>query len=192
MCHNMGPCGREGVSLPKNEENKMAEKTDSKVLAAGAINGLVDTFRHTLDPKKRLTIPSEWRDALKNPEYVYVLPSATEECLELIPAELMERMLLRYQEADFFDDDADADAQAIAAHAQMLKVDSAGRIRIGDNLLAHAGIQSGVTMIGGIRKAKLWATERKPAPAKGKLDLTEYKAVVAKRKALMKAKKEGA
>ena len=191
MCHNMGPCGRERVSLPENEEKEMAERTDSKVLATGAINGLVDTFRHTLDPKKRLTIPSEWRDALKDPQYVYVLPSATEECLELIPAELMERMLARYQEADFFDDDADSEAQAIAAHAQMLKVDGAGRIRIGDDLLAHAGIQGGVTMIGGIRKAKLWAIEKKPAPKKGKLDLNDYKAVVAKRKAAMSVKKEG-
>ena len=154
-----------------------------------AINGLVDTFRHTLDTKKRLTIPSEWRDALKDPAYVYVMPSAEEDCLDLIPAELMERMLAKYQDADFFDDEADADAQAIAAHAQMLKVDSAGRIRIGDDLLAHAGIKSGVTMIGGIRKATLWAIERKPAPAKGKLDLTEYRAVVEKRKKLAQAAK---
>ena len=28
------------------------------------VGGLVDTFYHTLDPKKRLTIPSEWRDAM--------------------------------------------------------------------------------------------------------------------------------
>lgn len=146
--------------------------------------GLVDTFRHTLDPKKRLTIPSEWRDALGNPTYVYIMPSPTEDCLELIPVELMERTLARYQDADLFDDDADADAQAIAAHSQMLKVDAQGRIRIGDGLLSHAGITAGVTMIGGIRKAKLWAAELKPASQSGKLDLTAFRAVAAKRKML--------
>ncbi len=148
------------------------------------IGGLVDTFRHTLDPKKRLTIPSEWRDALGNPTYVYIMPSPTEDCLELIPVELMERTLARYQDADLFDDDADADAQAIAAHSQMLKVDAQGRIRIGDELLSHAGIMAGVTMIGGMRKAKLWAAELKPASQSGKLDLTEFRAVAAKRKML--------
>ena len=166
----------------------MAENTE-RTVRERTVSGLVDTFRHSLDPKKRLTIPSEWRDALGNPSYIYVMPSATEECLELVPVELMERMVAQYQNADLFDDEADADAQAIAAHAQMLKVDSAGRIRIGDDLLSHAGITGGITMIGAIRKAKLWATERKPPSKTGKLDLAEFRAVVEKRKLMAKARK---
>lgn len=166
----------------------MAEKTEKKE-RKGSIAGLVDTFRHSLDERKRLTIPSEWRDALDDPDYVYVMPSASEECLELVPVELMERTLASYQAADLFDDEADADAQAIAANAQMLKVDTAGRIRIGDRLLAHAHIKSGVTMIGGIRKAKLWAEELKPESKDGKLDLAAYRAVVEKRKLLAKARR---
>ena len=42
---------------------RMAEATD-RTVRKGPIAGLVDTFRHSLDEKKRLTIPSEWRDAL--------------------------------------------------------------------------------------------------------------------------------
>ena len=168
----------------------MAEKEDNPA-SKGEINSLVDTFCHTLDPKKRLTIPSEWRDALGNPQYVYVMPSVNEDCLELVPAELMERTLRRYQDADLFDDEADADAQAIAQFSQMLKVDSAGRIRIGDNLLSHAGISGGVTMIGCIRKAKLWAAERKAASSNGNLDLSAFRAVAAKRKLLTRAGKGG-
>jgi DNA-binding transcriptional regulator/RsmH inhibitor MraZ len=117
------------------------------------------------------------------------MPSASEDCLELIPVELMERTLQQYQSADIFDEEADADAQAIAQFAQMLKVDAAGRIRIGDNLLAHAGIKGAVTMIGGIRKAKLWAAERKPVVAGGKLDLTAFRTVAAKRKLLAQSRK---
>lgn len=166
----------------------MAENIERKE-EKRAINGLVDTFRHTLDPKKRLTIPSEWRDALGNPTYVYVMPSPTEECLELIPMELMGRIQQQYLSADLFDDEADAEAQAIAQFAQMLRVDAAGRIRIRDDLLAHAAIVGGVTMIGGIRKAKLWATERKPPAPKGRLDLTAFRAVAAKRKMVARAGK---
>lgn len=166
----------------------MAETTD-RTERKGPIRGLVDTFRHSLDDKNRLTIPSEWRDALGCPEYIYVMPSASEECLELVPVELMERVLQSYQSDDLFDDEADADGRAIAAISQMLKIDSAGRIRIGDKLLAHAHIKSGVTMIGGIRKATLWAEERKPPSKDGKLDLREFRAVVEKRKLLAKARR---
>ena len=101
----------------------------------------------------------------------------------------MELTLQQYQSADIFDEEADADAQAIAQFAQMLKVDAAGRIRIGDNLLSHAGIKGGVTMIGAIRKAKLWAAERKPVVSGGKLDLSAFRAVAAKRKLLAQSRK---
>ena len=166
----------------------MAETID-RTVQRGPIRGLVDTFYHSLDDKNRLTIPSEWRDALGKPEYIYVMPSATEDCLELVPVELMERTLQGYQSADLFDDEADADAQAIAAVAQMLKVDSAGRIRIGDRLLAYAHITSGVTMVGGMHKARLWSEKLKPQPKNGKLDLEAYRAVVEKRKLLAKARR---
>jgi len=106
-----------------------------------------------------------------------------------VPVELMERTVRKYQDAELFDDDADADAQAIAQFSQMLKVDTAGRIRIGDSLLSHAGISGEVTMIGCMRKAKLWAGERKPASKDGKLDLTEFRAVARKRKLLAQAQK---
>lgn len=166
----------------------MAE-TIERTVHKGLNRGLVDTFRHSLDERKRLTIPSEWRDALGDPDYVYILPSATENCLELIPVELMERMVEQYQQADLFDDEADADQRAIASISQMLKVDKAGRIRIGDDFLAHVGIKNDVTMIGGMRKATLWASENRPEPKGGKLDLTAYRAVVEKRKLLAKARR---
>ena len=150
------------------------------------VGGLVDTFYHTLDPKKRLTIPSEWRDAMGMEvgekdahEYVYVFPNESEDCLDLVPVREMQNLLADLSRTDILENDPIA--TALAQSAQMLKVDSAGRIRIGDEFLAHAGIKNGVTMIGGMRKATLWAVERKPAPPAGKLDLTEFRAVVASR-----------
>ena len=146
----------------------------------GIIGGLVDTFYHTLDPKSRLTIPSEWRDAMGGAAYVYVFPDAVEDCLDLIPMREMEKVLADLQKSDLFDEDADAMAQALAQHAQMLKIDAAGRIRIGDALLNFAGITGRVTMVGAFRKAKLWAGEKKPAQPS--LDLSSFRAAIAKRK----------
>ena len=151
----------------------------------GMIGGLVDTFHHALDPKKRLTIPSEWRDALgmdledkSAREYVYVIPNATEDCLDLVP--MYEIMKLREAQAqkDILENDP-LDA-ALWNVAQMLKVDSAGRIRIGDDLLEFAGIKSEVTLVGAFRKAQIWAGERRPKAKK--LDIAAYRAALAKRR----------
>jgi hypothetical protein len=46
-------------------------------------------------------------------------------------------------------------------------------------------------MIGGIRKAKLWATELKNAPPGGELDLTAFRAVAEKRMAAAKKNRGG-
>ena len=74
----------------------------------------------------------------------------------------------------------------------MLKVDAAGRIRICDELLAYAGVTGTIAMVGGMRKAKLWAAENKPSAGTGKLDLTAFRAVAEKRKLAARAKKEKA
>ena len=50
---------------------------------------LVGRFDHALDPKKRFTIPREWRAVMGEPDYVYVLPDHKEGCLNLVPKEEM-------------------------------------------------------------------------------------------------------
>ena len=78
--------------------------------------------------------------------------------------------------------DNDPVAASIWQVAQMLKVDTAGRIRIGDDLLAFAGISGEVTLVGAFRKAQIWAGEKKK-PKTAKLDIAAYRAALAARKA---------
>jgi len=151
----------------------------------GIVGGLVDTFRHALDAKKRLTIPSEWRDAMgMDPadksvtDYVYVFPDAVEDCLDLVPAREMQKILDDLSSRDILEHDADA--IALAQSAQMLKVDSVGRIRIGDELLEFAGVKVDVVLVGAFRKAQIWAAEKKSAP--GKLDVAAFRAALARRR----------
>ena len=149
------------------------------------VGGLVDTFYHTLDEKKRLTIPSEWRDAMgvvsddkDAPAYVYVFPNETEDCLDLVPVREMRKIIEDLSRTDILENDPVA--TALAQSAQMLKVDSAGRIRIGDDLLSFAGIRGDVTLIGAYRKAQIWAGEKKPKTKK--LDVAAFRAALARRK----------
>ena len=168
------------------------EKKERKAL----IGGLVDTFYHTLDEKKRLTIPSEWRDAMgmdsDDREYVYVFPNETDDCLDLVPMREMRKIIEDINNSDILENNPIA--TALAQNAQMLKVDSAGRIRIGDDLLAFAGIKSvrgeDVTLVGAFSKGHIWSGRKRPKG--GKLDVAAFRAAMAQRKAARAAAKEGA
>ena len=109
---------------------------------------------------------------------MYVFPNATEDCIDLVPVREMQKILDDLSRNDILENDPIA--TALAQSAQMLKVDSAGRIRIGDDLLEFAGIRGDVTLIGAYRKAQIWAGEKKPKTKK--LDVAAFRAALARRK----------
>ena len=119
-------------------------------------NVLVGRYDHALDPKKRLTIPSEWRDAMGSPNYVYVMPDPSEKCLNLIPAAEMETRLQKLREKALFDPQCNRALQVIGANADQLTLDVQGRIRVRDKLLQFANLTTTVAMVGSVRMIKLW------------------------------------
>ncbi len=141
---------------------------------------LVGRFDRALDSKKRLTVPSEWRLALGSPDYVYVVPDPEEECLNLIPKEVMESRLEELKKASLFDRDLNAALQAIGENSELLAFDVQGRIRICDKLLAHASLAGTVAMVGAFRMAKLWSPAKLVPDAK--VDLVKLRAAVSKLK----------
>ena len=119
---------------------------------------LMGTFARSLDPKRRLTIPSVWRAAL-GPDFVYVMPDARRRCLQLIPRDVMEARLTKYQEMALGDASVNDALDAISAASEMLEFDVQGRIRINDELLAFAGLKGSVVLKGGFRMATIWPAE---------------------------------
>ncbi|MBP5286156.1 MAG: hypothetical protein ILO34_08650 [Kiritimatiellae bacterium] len=126
-------------------------------MAAGASSGvLVGRHDHALDPKKRFTIPSEWRTSMGLPLYVYVMPDRKEKCLNLIPPAEMESRLERLREKALFDPALNAAYEAIGAASEQLCLDCQGRIRVSDKLLQFANLTTTVAMVGSVRMIKLW------------------------------------
>ena len=113
---------------------------------------LMGTFARSLDPKKRLTIPSVWRAAL-GPDLVYVVPDPRRRCLQLVPRDVMEAKLAKYQELALGDAEVNDALDAISAASEMLEFDVQGRIRINDALLDFANLK------GGFRMATIWTEE---------------------------------
>ncbi len=139
-----------------------AVEANGKPCAGG---GLMFRYDRALDPKKRLTIPSEWRLALGSPDYVYVMADPDEDCLNLIPKEVMEARLEKLKDASLFDQDLNAALQVIGESSELLTLDVQGRIRISDKLLACAGLEGTVAMVGAFRIAKIWSLAKLPASA---------------------------
>ncbi len=126
---------------------------ESTVVSTG---GFVGRYDHALDPKKRFTIPSEWRNLMGNPEFVYVMPDPEKRCVNIIPAVEMESRLAKLRERALFDPALAPVLERIGANSEMPSLDVQGRIRISDKLLQFANLTTTVAMVGAVRMIKLW------------------------------------
>jgi len=158
--------------MSKVGKQSVAESTQA---VSGVLVGRND---HALDPKKRLTIPSEWRAVMGDPDYVYVMPHRNGKCLNLVPRAEMEARLEKLREKALFDPALTEQLHAIGAVSEQLMLDVQGRIRICDRLLQFANLTTTVAMVGSVRTIELW----NPAllPEEQKVDMASYTAALDK------------
>ena len=143
-------------------EQKDTTMTENKALRGG----FVGHFRHSLDPKKRLTIPSEWRDQVGVPESLYILPGLHDEkCLLVYPASEMAQRFEKFRKIGVGDKKARAFARVLASRSDLVSLDSQGRIRIKDELLDYAGLTNQVELAGAWDRFELWNPEEWKAAA---------------------------
>ena len=152
----------------------MSKKVVQSVAEAtsGGSNALMGEFEHSLDPKKRLTIPREWRQAMGDPDFVYVMRDRNGKCLDLLPKAEMESLLAKLREKALFDPALTKAAMLIGANSEQLMLDVQGRIRISDKLLQFANLTTTVAMVGAVRKIELWRPEA--LPPEDKVDQAEF------------------
>ena len=116
-------------------------------------------FRHTLDEKGRLTIPSAWRGAhaegdafLATPHpdgYVAVLPPAE---VEKLHAKIAQMALSDGAGQDF--------AARFFAQTQSFAFDKQGRVGLSADLLRAAGIAKDAVLVGSLTKFNLYSPAR--------------------------------
>lgn len=116
----------------------------------------VGTYVHALDPKRRLTIPSAWRDRVEGRPSFYVLPDVDERCLCVFSGREMSRRLESIGHHSIVDRKARQFARVLASRSDLVDWDSQGRIRIKDELLDFAGIKGTATLVGNFRFFELW------------------------------------
>lgn len=120
----------------------------------------VSTFRHSLDPKRRLTIPSEWRAQVGEPRGLYVLPDVHHRCLCVLPAKAILPRLERMKQHSIADMKARQFARTLASQSDLVTWDTQGRIRVKDDLLDFAGLKDDVALVGAFDSFELWNPDR--------------------------------
>lgn len=138
---------------------EMEEKSNHMGLGGimGIQNVFVDTFVHALDAKKRLTIPSEWRGLVGNPEQLFVMPSPNDLCLDVYPVSTISERLKSMPKNSVADPEWQARLRVISANANLIGWDAQGRIRIKDHLLDFAQLTTDVVMVGVFERFELWS-----------------------------------
>lgn len=120
----------------------------------------VGSFHHSLDPKRRLIIPSGWRAIAGDPPRFYAFPHPEHACLYLYTLSEMNRRLHRLRGQGMTDALMEQAVRSMTAAADALLVDAQGRVRIKDELLAHAEVKSKVVLVGILTRIELWSEEK--------------------------------
>src|SRR5579885_589116 len=136
----MGRCGANSWRLPMSNYGKPF------------YTGL---FRHTLDDKNRLTIPSAWRSAHGETDTFLATPHPDGYIAVLPPAEV-DKLYEKASQKALTDRDAqDAFARFFAA-SLAFTFDKQGRISLTDDLRRHASIDKDAVLVGSLNKFSIY------------------------------------
>jgi MraZ protein len=119
----------------------------------------VGSFTHALDPKRRMIFPSVWRNLAGESNQLFAFPHPEEKCLYLYTRAEMMRRLEALRSGGALDRNDEQAIRAITAGAELLIWDVQGRIRVGENLLAHIEAKSQVVLVGAMTRIELWSAE---------------------------------
>jgi MraZ protein len=118
-----------------------------------------------LDSKGRVCVPANYRQILSAQATtgVYVCPSFHVGALECFGEEVLQRFYRAQAELDpFFTTEHDDKASSVLAMTELLPLDENGRVRLPDEMIAHAGLKEGapIVFVGLGTKFQIWDQER--------------------------------
>lgn len=116
-------------------------------------------FRHTLDDKGRLTIPSEWRHAPPGEDTFLATPHPDGYVAVLPPAEVA-KLREKIAAQKLSDSAAQAFAAKFFSQTQGFCYDKNGRIGLTEALLKHAGIEKDAVLVGSLTKFNVYSPAR--------------------------------
>ncbi|MCU0678213.1 MAG: division/cell wall cluster transcriptional repressor MraZ [Candidatus Pacebacteria bacterium] len=124
---------------------------------------LIGEYRHTLDPKKRLSLPSKWRKELGS---TLIVTRGLDNCLFVYPQAEWEKITDKIGKLPLGSADTRSFNRFFLSGAVEVEVDTVGRILVPDFLKDFAKLESKVVLAGIHDRVEIWDDNR----------WTEYKA----------------
>lgn len=115
-------------------------------------------FEYTLDPQRRLAVPSDWRSSKPGQEYYFVFPGR-DRSLVLMSLFLFRKIRDEVRKVSFADRAAYRKLAYIARLGKKCVCDKQGRLSLSQALLDHAGLEprGKVLLIGAFASAQIWS-----------------------------------
>ena len=117
----------------------------------------IGEYIHTLDLKKRVSIPTKMRKELGN---AVVVTRGLDQCLFLYPQKEWEGMASKLSTFSLGKADTRNFVRLMLAGAVEEDIDSLGRVLIPDYLKTYAGLEGKVMIVGVFNRIEIWSVER--------------------------------
>ena len=114
---------------------------------------LIGEYKHTLDPKKRLSLPSKWRKELGK---TLVVTRGLDNCLFVYPLKQWEKITEKIGQLPLGQSDTRSFNRFFLSGAVEVEVDSVGRILVPDFLKAFGKLDSKVVLAGIHSRVEIW------------------------------------
>jgi len=117
----------------------------------------IGEYEHTLDEKKRVSLPKAFREALGKR---MVMTRGLDNCLFLYPKSGWEKVAGKLQELSFAQADTRGFNRFILSGAVEVEADSAGRVLVPEHQKAFAGLKKTIVFAGVSDRVEIWNAER--------------------------------
>lgn len=118
---------------------------------------LIGEYVHTIDPKKRLSLPVKFRKELGK---TVIVTRGLDQCLFIFPPASWKKLVQKFGELSFGSSESRSFNRFMLSGAVEVDVDSAGRILLPEFLKGFAGLKSKVVLAGVNDRVEIWDEKR--------------------------------
>ena len=114
-------------------------------------------YRHTVDPKGRLIVPSKFRELLGTE---FVVTRGLDGCLFVYPMDSWTAYVDKLKKLPLTDKNARLFMRFLIAGANTCELDKQGRILVPQTLREFAGLDKDVVLTGNLNRIEIWSKEK--------------------------------
>lgn len=117
----------------------------------------IGEYQHSIDPKKRLALPSKFRPELGKK---VIITRGLDNCLFVYPVKVWEELASKLGTLPVGESGTRSFIRIMLAGATDTEVDSQGRILVPEYLKQDGGLKKEVTIVGLFNRLELWDTAK--------------------------------